>query len=183
MSRSISNRIRQAVGVLNGTIQLDSMIPMQGFVDVKVVRSDGRIETKTLRNTVTVVGLNRIASSTVNSAAGVLNSIVIGSATASPALTDSQSTIGEVGRKTFAATGASAQSREWIFGVATWGGAADGITSVALGSAGISIGASSLATSVLANRVNGLGVTLGNSDFLNLTVRIRVGSHDVAHST
>lgn len=97
MSRSISNRIRQAVGVLNGTIQLDSMIPMQGFVDVKVVRSDGRIETKTLRNTVTVVGLNRIASSTVNSAAGVLNSIVIGSATASPALTDSQSTIGEVG--------------------------------------------------------------------------------------
>lgn len=183
MSRSISNRIRQAVGVLNGTIQLDSMVPVQGFVDVKVVRADGRIETKTLRNTVTVVGLNRIASSTVNSAAGVLNSIVIGSATASPALTDSQSTIGEVGRKTSAVLGASAQSREWIFCVATWGGAADGITSVALGSAGLSIGASSLATSVLANRVNGLGVTLGNSDFLNLTVRIRVGSHDVAHST
>lgn len=183
MSRSISNRLSQALKVLNGTIELDSMIPVQGFVDVKVVRADGRVEQKTLRNTVTVVGLNRIASSTVNSAAGVLNSIVIGSATAAPALTDSQSTIGEVGRKTFTATGASAQSREWIFGVATWGGAADGITSVALGSAGLSIGASSLATSVLANRVNGLGVTLGSSDFLNLTVRIRVGSHDVAHST
>jgi hypothetical protein len=91
--------------------------------------------------------------------------------------------MGEVSRKTWVTVGANAQSREWIFGVATWGGAADSVTSVALGSAGISIGASSLATSMLANRVNGLGVTLGNSDFLNLTVRVRVGSHDVAHST
>ena len=183
MSRSISDRFIQAVKVLNGTIDLSSCVPVVGEFDVMVVRDDGRIEKKTLRNTVTVTGLNRIAACAVNSAGGVLNSLVIGSATAAPALTDSQSSIGEVGRKTWIATGANAQSREWIFGVATWGGAADGITSVALGSAGISIGASSLATSLLANRVNGLGVTLGGSDFLHLTVRVRVGSHDVAHST
>jgi hypothetical protein len=54
---------------------------------------------------------------------------------------------------------------------------------VTLNSAGLTIGTSSLATSFIMNRVNGLGVTLGNSDFLNLTVRVRVGSHDVAHST
>lgn len=183
MSRSISERIRQAFNVLNGTICLDSMLPVQGFVDVKVIRADGRIEMKTLRNTVTVPGLNRIAGGAVHSAAGVFNSIIVGSATAAPALTDSQSTIGEVSRKTSAVLNASAQSREWIFLVATWGGSADSITSVTLNSAGISIGASSLATSLLANRVNGLAVTLGNSDFLNLTVRVRVGSHDVAHST
>jgi hypothetical protein len=183
MSLSISDRIRQAVQVLNGTIDMRSHVPVVGEWDVKVIRADGTIEAKTLRNTVTVTGLNRIAACAVNSAGGVFNSTVIGSATAAPALTDSQSSMGEVGRKSWITTGANAQSREWIFGVATWGGAADGITSVALGSAGISIGASSLATSMLANRVNGLGVTLGNSDFLNLTVRVRIGSHDVAHST
>lgn len=180
MNRSIFDRIRQSWNVLNGTIDLKAHLPVEGYWDVKVVRADGSIEAKTLRNTVTVTGLNRIAACAVNSAAGVFNAIAIGSATATPALTDSQSSLGEVGRKAFISQG---QSREWLFGVATWGGAADGITSVALGSAGITIGTSSLATSLLANRVNGLGVTLGSSDFLNLTVRIRVGSHDVAHST
>jgi hypothetical protein len=182
MSRNIFDRLRDAVRVVNGTIRLDEMIPMVGFADVKVTRSDGTIEEKTVKNTVTVVGLNRIALCAVHSAGGQFNSVVIGSATAAPALTDSQSSIGEVGRKTSAVLNASAQSREWIFLVATWAGAADGITSVALGSGAISIGANSLATSVVANRVNGLGVTLGNSDFLHLTMRVRVGSHDVAHT-
>lgn len=183
MSQSIFDRLRQGWQVLNGTIDLRSHVPVVGYWDVKVVRADGTIEAKTLRNTVTVTGLNRIAACAVNSAGGVFNAMIVGSASAAPALTDSQSTIGEVSRKSWITTGANAQSREWIFGVATWGGAADSITSVTLNSAGITIGTSSLATSLLANRVNGLGVTLGSSDFLNLTVRIRVGSHDVAHST
>lgn len=183
MSQSIFDRIRQSLKVLNGTIDLRSHVPVEGYWDVKVVRGDGTIEEKTLRNTVTVTGLNRIAGCAVNSAAGVVNAIVIGSATASPALTDSQSSIGEISRKSFVALGASAQSREWFFGVGTWGGAADSITSVTLNSGAITIGTSSLATSFIMNRVNGLGVTLGTSDFLNLTVRVRVGSHDFAHST
>jgi hypothetical protein len=135
---------------------------------------------KTLRNTVTVTGLNRLAALAVNSAAGVVNALVVGSATAGPALTDSQSSFGEISRKSMIA---QSQSREWFFGVATWGGAADRITSVTLNSAGLTIGTSSLATSFIMNRVNGLGVTLGNSDFLNLTTRVRVGSHDVARPT
>lgn len=180
MNHRISDRIRQAFNVLNGTIDLRSHIPVEGYWDVKVVRADGTIETKTLRNTVTVTGLNRIANAVVNSAAGVVNALVVGSASAAPALTDSQSSFGEVSRKSMVA---QSQSREWFFGVATWGGAADSITSVTLNCAGLTIGTSSLATSFIMNRVNGLGVTLGNSDFLNLTVRGRVGSHDVAHST
>lgn len=183
MSRNIFDRLRDGFRVVNGTIRIEDMIPVVGFADIRVTRADGTVEERTIKNTVTVVGLNRIAGCAVNSAAGVFNSVVIGSATAAPALTDSQSSIGEVGRKTSVVLNASAQSREWIFLVATWAGAADGITSVALGSGAISIGANSLATSVFANRVNGLSVTLGNSDFLHLTMRIRVGSHDVAHTT
>lgn len=180
MTQSIFDRLRGAVGVLNGTIRLDSLVPVEGYFDVRVVRADGRIETKTLRNTVTVTGLNRLAACAVNSAAGVINALLVGSASASPALTDSQSSFGEVSRKSMIS---QAQSREWFFGVATWGGAADSITSVTLNCGGLTIGTSSLATSFIMNRVNGLGVTLGNSDFLNLTVRVRVGSHDVAHSS
>jgi hypothetical protein len=168
---------------ISDTIPMGDAIPVYGEWEVTVTRWDGKVERKRLINTVTVPGLNRIASCAVNSAAGVFNALAIGTATAAPALTDSQSSLGEVGRKASIGLGASAQSREWIFLTATWGGSADGITSVALDSAGITIGTSSLATALLANRVNGMGVTLANSDLLNLTARIRVGSHDVAHST
>lgn len=180
MTQSIFDRFRGALRVLNGTVDLRSYVPMEGYFDVKVIRADGRIEERTLRNTVTVTGLNRIAAAAVNSAAGVVNALLVGSATASPALTDSQSSFGEISRKSIISQG---QSREWFFGVATWGGAADSITSVTLNCAGLTIGVTSLATSFIMNRVNGLAVTLGNSDFLNLTVRVRVGSHDVAHSS
>lgn len=180
MKTSIFDRVRDAVKVLNGTI---SAVPVAGYWDVKVVRADGTIEEKTIRNTVTVTGLNRLAHAAVDSAAGVMNAIVVGTATGAPALTDSQSSFGEVIRKSFIATGASAQSREWFFGVCTIAGAADAVTSVTLDSAGMTIGTTSLATSFIMNRVNGMGVTLGNSDFLNLTARVRVGSHNIAHST
>jgi hypothetical protein len=180
MKTPIFDRFKNALRAINGTIQ---HVPVMGEWDVKVVRADGTIEEKTLRNTVTVTGLNRLAACAVNSAAGVLNAIVVGTATAAPALTDSQSSFGEVIRKSFITLGASAQSREWFFGVATLGGSADSVTSVTLDSAGLTIGTTSLATSFIMNRVNGLAVTLGNSDFLNLTARVRVGSHNVAHST
>lgn len=180
---SIIERIRNAAKALNGTLVPTSNAGIEGYWDVKVVRHDGQIEERTIKNTVTVTGLNRIAACAVNSAAGVFNAIVVGTATASPALTDSQSSFGEVKRKSWITLGASAQSREWIFGVCTIGGSADSVTSVVMDCAGITIGTSSLATSFIANRVNGMAVTLGNSDFLNLTCRIRVGSHDVAHSS
>jgi hypothetical protein len=167
---------------ISDTIAPLSAIPIVGEITVKVTRWDGRVEEKKLINTVTVAGLNRIALNAVHSAGGVFNSLIVGTATAAPALTNSQSSMGEVSRKTSINLNGSAQSREWIFLTATWGGAADSVTSVVLDSAGISIGASSLATSLLANRVNGMGVTLANSDLLHLTARIRVGSHDVAHT-
>lgn len=177
-------RLRAAELIAGKPLALDSHIPIIGEWDVEVVRADGRIERKTLRNTVTVTGLNRIANRAVQgTGTSPFYVIAVGTATAAPALTDSQSSLGEVIRKASALTGANAQSREWIFCVATFGGASDSITSLALASAGLSDNPSSLATALLANRVNGLGVTLANSDVLSLTCRIRVGSHDTAHST
>lgn len=184
MSQGIFNKLRKAADALRGKEPAESSIPVIGLWDVEVFRADGTIERKQLKNTVTVVGLNRIANRAVQgTGTSPFYVLAVGTATAAPALTDSQSSLGEVSRKSSTVTGASAQSREWIFLVATWGGSADGITSVALASAGLSDNPSSLATSVLANRVNGLGVTLANSDLLSLTCRIRVGSHDTAHTT
>lgn len=184
MNPSIFERFKAAAqGFIAGTIEPVSHVGIEGYWDVEVVRFDGTIEKKTLRNTVTVTGLNRIAHCAVDSAGGVPNAILVGTATAAPALTDSQSSFGEVIRKSSSVLGASAQSREWMFLTCTIGGSVDGVTSVTMDSAGITAGTSSLATSVIWNRVNGLAVTLGNSDFLALTARIRVGSHNTAHTT
>jgi hypothetical protein len=154
---------------------------------VKVIRADGSIETKQLRNVVTQYGLNRIANRAMQATGTTpFYVLVVGTATAAHSLGSVQAGIGEVLRKASIVTGASAQSREWMFLNATYGGFADSITSVVLDSCGIADFASSYATATsncIGNMVNGLGVTLAASDFLNLTVRIRVGSHDLAHST
>jgi hypothetical protein len=185
MNPSISERIADAAAVLGGTLRPRELVPIYGEWDVKVVRADGSVEKKTLRNLVTSAGLNRIANRAVQATGtSVFFNIVIGSTTAAATFTDVQSGMGEMSRKQFIAAGASAQSREWIFGVATWGGAADGVTSKTINCCGLSDHVNSHATTgIIGNRVIGLGVTLGDSDFLNLTARIRVGSHDNTHST
>lgn len=181
----IAARVRDAMSVLGGTLRPREMVHIMGEWDITVTRADGRVERKVVKNVVTSAGLNRIANRAVQATGTTpIYNIVIGSRTTAAALTDVQSNMGEMGRKQFIAAGASAQSREWIFGVATWGGSADGVTSLTIDCVGLSDHVSSHATTgVLINRVTGLGVTLGNSDFLNATCRIRVGSHDVSHST
>lgn len=184
MSLNIFERFMNAVRAFNGTLPPDN-IGLKGYWDVKVVRADGTVEMRTLPNVVTVAGLNRIANRAVQATGTSLyNWIAIGSNNTAAALTDVQSNFGEMVRKAFIAGGASAQSREWIFGTCTVGGAADGVTSLTMNCAGLFDFPNSHATSGIAgNRVTGLAVTLGNSDFMNLTCRIRVGSHDVSHST
>jgi hypothetical protein len=185
MNPSISERIADACSVLGGTLRPRELVPIYGEWDVKVVRADGTVEKRTLRNLVTSAGLNRIANRAVQAAGTTpFHAVVVGSATATATFTNVQSNMGEMGRKVMIATGASAQSREWIFGVVTFGGAADGVTSLTINCCGLSDHVNSHATTgIIANRVTGLGVTLGDSDFLNLTARIRVGSHDNTHST
>jgi hypothetical protein len=159
-------------------------VAVRGEWDIKVVRGDGRIERKTMRNVVTRAGLNRIANRAVATASSPFLYIAVGTQTATHSLNSAQGTLGEVIRKISAVGSTQAQSREWIFLQCTLGGAADSVTSLVLDSAGISDGVNSHAsTGILGNVVNGIGVTLANSDLLDLTVRIRVGSHDISHTT
>ncbi len=184
MNLSIFERLLRASKAFNQTIEPCCILP-QGVWQIKVIRHDGRIEEKTLYNIITAAGLNRIANRAVQATGtSVFYVMCLGSNNTAPALTDVQSNMGEMVRKSFIGTGASAQSREYIFGVCTFGGAADGVTSLTLNCAGIFDFPNSHATTgVLGNRVNALAVTLGNSDFLNITVSVRMGSHNGPHST
>ena len=157
------------------------MVPIIGEWDVKVVRADGSIERKTLRNIVTAAGLNRIANRAVQaSGTSPFFYLSIGSLTA--VASHSSINAGEMSRKTSTVTGASAQSREWIFLNATWAGAADSLSTKLIDQAMICDHPSS-GSGIVGNVVNGVNVTLADSDFLNLTCRIRVGSHNQSHTT
>jgi hypothetical protein len=169
------------------TPQLAGTIESPGLWDIKVVRADGTIERRTVKNIVTREGLNHIAARAVNNGTPFYI-IGVGTQIAAHSLDSSQAGIGEVLRKTSNFTGATAQSREWIFLQCTIGGASDSVTSVPLDSAFIQTCPVSYAVTansggVTGNAVNGMGVTLGGSDLLDLTVRIRVGSHNLSHST
>lgn len=163
---------------------LDSILPVGEFEAV-ITRADGRVERRKIRNIVTVAGLNRLANRAVQATGTTPFYIMgIGTATATHSLGSVQAGVGEVSRKASIVSGASAQSREWVFMTATWGGAADSITSVALDTVFISDHPNSHAsTGILLNAAQGLAVVLANSDFLALTGRVRVGSHDLSHST
>jgi hypothetical protein len=168
-----------------------SMVPVYGEFHVEVVRADGTREDKGwFRNIVTQKGLNRIANRAVQ-ATGTTPFYILGvgsfTSGGNPAslgtdYSGAGNGFGELSRKASTVSGASAQSKEWIFMVATWAGAADAVTSKTIDSAAILDHASS-GQGIIANVVQGLGVTLADSDFLNLTARIRVGSHNLAHTT
>lgn len=163
---------------------LDDSMSIRGEWDIKVIRADGRIEQKTVNNVVTRVGMNRIAHRAVAGDTSPFFYIAIGTQTATHSSDSQQGTLGEVKRKASAVGSTQAQSSEWIFLQCTIGGASDSVTSLTLDSAGISDYANSHAsTGILGNLVNGIGVTLANSDLLDLTVRIRCGSHNGTHTT
>lgn len=162
----------QNISDLSGTITI------VGEFEAKIFRADGSVEEKKIHNIVTRYGLNRLANRAVN-ATGTTPAYVLGVGTVTAAASLDSTNFGEVSRKT-AAT--ATQSREFFALVATWAGDSDSVTGVALDSVSILDHASS-GQGIVFNIANGLGVTLQASDFLNLTGRIRVGSHNLSHST
>lgn len=161
-----------------------SMIPIVGEWDVLVTRADGSVERRTVHNIVTRAGLNRIANRAVQATGTTpFYNLAIGShTTASNNSSLDSIDLGEMSRKGSTVTGASAQSREWLFMTATWAGNADGLSNKLIDAAAICDHPNS-GQGIVGNIVHGLNVTLQDSDFLNLTCRIRVGSHDLSHST
>lgn len=165
------------INTLNGTL-LPDHIPVIGEWDVTVTRADGSVERKTLKNVVTAAGLNRIANRAVN-ATGTTPFYVLGVGTVTAAGSLGSTNFGEVSRK---AAATAIQSSEWVALTMTWAGNADSLTGIALDSAAILCHASS-GQGAVGNMVNSLQTTLAASDFLNLTCRIRVGSHNLGHTT
>lgn len=151
----------------------------QGEFLATVYRADGSIERKVIRNTVTYYGLNRIAGRSISDTGSGAGFIAIGTVTYAGSLSSDVTSLGEVGRKIAAV---AVQSREWFAITATWAGNADSLTGVALDAVALCDHVNS-GVGIIFNLANGLSVTLQASDFLNLTGRIRVGSHDIGHST
>lgn len=171
---------------------IDDQIPLLGTIRVRHFRADGRgdfklIQEKELKNVVTYHGLNRIANRAAQATATTPFYVIgIGTQSAVHSLGSVQGGVGEVQRKTSNFTGANAQSCEWIFCQATWGGASDSVQSIDLETVFLADFASSYAnasSNCLGAIANGLGVTLAGSDLLDLTYRIRIGSHNLGHST
>jgi hypothetical protein len=168
---------------VNGTLGFTDKIGPERFYgefEILVTRHDGKVERRTLRNIVTAAGLNRIANRAVT-ATGTTPFYVLGVGTITAAASLDSTNFGEVtnGRK---AASTVVQSREWFALTMTWAGNADSLTGILLDSAAMLCHASS-GQGAVANIVNAMSVTLGASDFLLLTARIRVGSHDLSHTT
>jgi len=171
MTQSTSDKM------IGGTIVEDDT-RIFGEVHAVIFRADGSIEDKGWRrNIVTKLGLNRIARRAVDQTS-MAQYLAVGTLTAAASLNAAVTSFGEVSRKISLVGSTAATSREWFFMVATWGGASDVLTGVVLDSAIITDHAASGFGSPW-NIVNGLAVTLQASDVLNLTARIRVGSHDI----
>lgn len=153
------------------TSKISDLVSVQGEFLARVFRADGRIEQKRLRNQVTANGLNTIAARALGENTPAVAFIGIGTFAATSSL--GSANFGEVDRKAILAL---ASSVEWIYGVATWGGAADSITSVDIG-AGALLNHTNSGSGYVFNIVTDLSTVLANSDFLHLTARIRVGSH------
>jgi hypothetical protein len=101
--------------------------------------------------------------------------MAVGTVTTAATLTDTTLT-GEIDRK--ASSTASATSNNRYTNVATWGGAADSVTSVAITEAGVFNHASS-GQGTMFQRVTFSAVTLADSDLLKIELATIVGSNTI----
>lgn len=101
--------------------------------------------------------------------------MAVGTVATAPVLGNTQIT-GEVDRKAMAIS--SATDNNLYTGIATWGGAADSVTSLVIAEAGIFNHAAS-GQATMFQRVTFSTVTLADSDLLKLTLETRVGSNTI----
>ncbi len=142
----------------------------------EITRADGITEVITADNIVTKDGLNTIAALMLGDATGVNSAfkyLAIGTSTSAGSLGSVQSGLGEVGRKIGSII---TSSNEVAIISATWAGNTDGLTGVALGSAGVVNHAGS-GSGIFGNHVNSVSATLNASDFLKVQMEIQIGSH------
>lgn len=149
--------------------------PVEGVWNFKITRADGSVEEHEARNTLTAAGLNHLAQLAISNTDSAFAYIAIGTQTAASSLGSVQADMGEVDRKIGATI---TSSKEYMVLISTWAGNADTLTSVDLRTACICNHASS-GQGVHLNFVNSVATILADSDFLNVTARVRIGSHNL----
>lgn len=154
---------------------LESRLGLNGTVVRTITRATGEIDRKACPNIVTALGLDNLAARAVADTTSIYGWLAIGTANYTPHINSQE--ILECDRKAFAA--ASGASRELIVAIATWGGAADSVTSNQIEMAAIANHQTSGSGHYL-NVVNGVSTVLADSDFLHLEVQVQVGSHNIA---
>ena len=165
MERNITEK-DIAEGFLSG-------VGMKGTFIRTVTRASGEFDRKAVPNIVTATGLNNLANRAIADTACKYNWIGIGTANYTPHINSQE--ILECDRKQAALISSSA---ELIVAIATWGGAADSVTSNQLEMAGICNHQTSGSGHYL-NVANGLSRVLADSDFLHLEIQVQVGSHAI----
>ncbi len=166
--------LEQFLNAVDGGMQ--EHLPVHGRWRFTIIRADGTIEERVKDNIVTKDGLNAIAELMLGDATGTnsaMKYIIIGTATAAGSLGSVQAGIGEVDRKIGSTI---ASSNEVAILVATWAGAADGLTSIPLGTAGMGNHVGS-GQGVFGSHVNSVDATLNDSDFLRVQMEVQIGSH------
>ena len=149
-----------------------NFLAMKGTFVRTVTRATGEFERKAIPNVVTAEGLNILANRAVADTSSKFGWIAVGTANYTPHINSQE--ILECDRK--AAGSLITSSQEFIVAIATWGGAADSVTSNQLEMAAIANDPTS-GSGVYLNVANGLSTVLADSDFLHLEVQVQVGSH------
>ena len=145
----------------------------QGTFIRTITRANGDIDRKVIPNIVTAPGLDHLANRAVSDAGSKYNWLAIGTADYTPHINSQE--ILECDRKQAALI---SNSSELIVVIATWGGAAESVTSNQLEMAAIGNHETSGSGHYL-NVANGLSTVLADSDFLHLEVQVQVGSHNI----
>ena len=165
--------MEQNISKKSETDIVNDFLGLQGTFVRTIPRANGEVDRKVLPNVVTADGLNNLASRGVVDTSSKYGWLAIGTANYTPHINSQE--ILECDRKVAAVIGAS---KELIVCIATWGGAADSVTSNQLEMAGIANHQTSGSGHYL-NVANGLSTVLADSDFLHLEVQVRVGSHAI----
>ena len=152
---------------------LQNSLGLRGTFIRTVTRHDGELDRKAIPNIVTADGLNNLANRGISDAGSKYNWLAIGTANYTPHINSQE--ILECDRKVAALISSSA---ELIVAIATWGGAADAVTSNQLEMAGIANHQTSGSGHYL-NVAAGLSTVLADSDFLHLEIQVQVGSHNI----
>lgn len=150
-------------------------LALKEIIEVNVHRYDGGVERLCVEDLIVTTGRTYLAKRIVSgdTVASAMAYMAVGTVTTAATLNDT-TLPGEVKRKALAISSTTAGDNVYS-AVATFGGAADSVTSLALTEAGLFNHANS-GNGTMMQRITFAAVTLANSDFLNITMQTNVGS-------